>query len=356
MEELLIDFKIFKEKRVLVTGHSGFKGSWLLSTLVMAGASVRGLSLPPKEHSHFESLGFLRTHGTNDFIDIRDFLRVQSAISDFNPEIIFHLAAQALVRESFSSPRDTFEVNVMGGVNLVEAARSADALRAIIFITSDKVYENLEWAWGYRENDRLGGVDPYSASKAAVELAVSSYSRSIPDFAGIPIVTTRAGNVIGGGDWSEGRLVPDVVRSVISQSPLAIRNPESTRPWQHVLEPISGYLLLAQRILEGERVSDSYNFGPDISEATSVIGLASGLLDILEGPPLEVTPDTENLHEAKLLQLNCDRAKVELGWSPRVRLYETIELTGEWYKNYMADSRSEPLTRNQISSYFKELS
>jgi CDP-glucose 4,6-dehydratase len=351
----LIDFRVFRGKRILLTGHSGFKGSWLLAILEQAGATVRGLSLPPLKGSHFEDLGYLETHGGSEFFDIREFATVKKTISDFNPEVIFHLAAQPLVRESFRSTRETFEVNVMGGVNILEAARDAVDLRAIVFITSDKAYENLEWEWGYRENDQLGGVDPYSASKGAVEIVVAAYRRSVLTDPKLQLSTVRAGNVIGGGDWSKDRLVPDIVRSVMESTPAVIRNPNSTRPWQHVLEPLSGYLLLAQRMLEGEEVRGSYNFGPDTSESRSVISVARGLLASLGKGDLEIVPDSENLHEAGVLQLNCDRAKFDLGWAPRWDFRETLEMTGTWYKNHMSSPASTTITAQQIKQYFKEL-
>ena len=352
----MIDFKIFRGRRILLTGHSGFKGSWLLAILEQAGATIQGLSLPPLKGSHFESLGYLETHGGSEFFDIREFATVKKTIADFNPEVIFHLAAQPLVRESFRSTRETFEVNVMGGVNILEAARDAVDLRAIVFITSDKAYENLEWEWGYRENDQLGGVDPYSASKGAVEIVASAYRRSVLTDPKLQISTARAGNVIGGGDWSKDRLVPDIVRSVMGSIPVVVRNPDSTRPWQHVLEPLSGYLLLAQRMLQGEEIKDSYNFGPDTSDSHTVLSVATGLLAILGKGELEIVPDSENLHEAGVLQLNCDRAKLDLGWAPRWDFEKTLAMTGDWYKNHMSASPVASITAQQIKEYFKELS
>lgn len=351
----MIDFGLFKGKRVLLTGHTGFKGSWLLAILEIAGADVRGLALPPVGGSHFEKLGLLESHGKQEFLDIRDFASVRKVVTDFNPEVIFHLAAQPLVRDSFKDTRETFEINVMGGVNLLEAAREAKALRAFVFVTSDKAYENAEWVWGYRENDQLGGVDPYSASKGAVELVAASYRRSIKELSEVPIATARAGNVIGGGDWSKDRVVPDIIRSVLSKESVIIRNPESTRPWQHVLEPLSGYLLLAQRMLEGSSIEGAYNFGPDVSEQKTVIQVAQGLIEILGQGGIEIIPDKEKLHEAGLLQLNCDRAKSNLGWSPRLDFSETLNMTGEWYKSAVLSPSPELLTKKQISNYFKEL-
>ena len=352
----MIDLNVFDGKRVLVTGHTGFKGSWLVAILERAGATVKGLSLAPLEGSHFEQLGFPGIHGGDAYCDIRDFSKVSSLIQAFDPEIIFHLAAQPLVRESFVTTRDTFEVNFMGGVNVLESVRTSNSLRAFVFITSDKAYENVEWEWGYRENDRLGGVDPYSASKGAAEIAVSSYARSILHEEPFELATARAGNVIGGGDWAKDRIVPDIVRAIRANQPVVIRNPRSTRPWQHVLEPLSGYLLLAQRMLEGKiEIQDSYNFGPDLSEARTVSDVAEGLINLHGTGSIELVGDTQGLHEASLLQLNCDRAKHGLGWYPRWTFEETLAKTGEWYKKQSEGVTAASLTNGQISDYFKEL-
>jgi CDP-glucose 4,6-dehydratase len=351
----LIDFSVFQGKRILVTGHSGFKGSWLVAILEKAGATVRGLSLPPIQGSHFEILGYMQNHSGGEFIDIRDFAKVEEIVNEFNPEIIFHLAAQPLVRESFLNTRETFEVNLMGGVNILEATRQAQSLKAVVFITSDKAYENVEWEWGYRENDKLGGIDPYSASKGAVEMVVSSYVRSILDNSKVRVVTARAGNVIGGGDWSKDRIVPDIVRAVVSSKKVEIRNPNSTRPWQHVLEPLSGYLLLAQRLIEGSETQDSYNFGPNLTEQKTVLQLAEGLIGIFGRGAIELIPDRERLHEAGLLQLNCERAKKDLGWAPRWDFDETLQMTGDWYRKLIDGKDPSLVTHNQISSFFSEL-
>ena len=351
----MIDFSIFKNKRVLLTGHTGFKGSWLLAILEKSGAKVHGLALPPGDHSHIAKLGFKR--GEEDYIDIRDYQRVETTVGDFDPEIIFHLAAQPIVRQSFLEPRETFETNFMGGVNILEASRKARSLRAIVFITSDKAYENVEWEWGYRENDTLGGRDPYSASKGAVELAVSSYRRSILDTNhDLSVSTARAGNVIGGGDWAADRIVPDIIRSIQSDGVAKIRNPDSTRPWQHVLEPLSGYLLLAQRMIEAEaEILDSYNFGPDVSESKTVLDLAQGIVNAYGKGSIEVPANTLEFHEANLLQLNCERAKQSLGWFPRWGFEKTVSETAGWYEKSSRVSDVRALTDSQILDYFWEL-
>lgn len=352
----MIDFSIFRGRKVLITGHTGFKGSWLLAILEKAGAEVQGISLPPAPNSHFEALGLDARHSGIAFTDIRDYKRISSLISAYEPEIVFHLAAQPLVRESYVSTRDTFEVNFMGGVNLLEIARNVKSIRAFVFVTSDKAYENVEWEWGYRENDRLGGIDPYSASKGAVEIAVSSYSRAVLSSHDLSLATARAGNVIGGGDWSKDRIVPDIMRAILDDKPAQIRNPGSTRPWQHVLEPLSGYLLLAQRMLEKEvPIATSYNFGPDLNSAYTVLELANGLVKICGKGSVAVEPDSAKLHEATLLQLNCDRAKQQLDWSPRWDFDQTLFATGNWYSQFSLGKDVNELTGSQIDSYFKEL-
>ena len=352
----MIDFSTFQGKRILVTGHTGFKGSWLLAILERAGAEVKGLSLPPLRGSHFEQLGFAENNKLNDYVDIRDFNAVSSIVSSFDPQVIFHLAAQPLVKESYVATRETFEVNFMGGVNLLEAVRASNSLKAFIFITSDKAYENLEWEWGYRENDRLGGLDPYSASKGAVEIAVASYTRSILQEMPFKVSTVRAGNVIGGGDWAENRIVPDIVKAIRAGEPVLLRNPKSTRPWQHVLEPLSGYLLLAEKILNGqEEIEDSYNFGPDISETKTVLDVTNKLIEIHGSGVVQISADTSGHHEARLLQLNCERAKLGLNWKPRWNFDETLARTGEWYRKQSEGVHAKALTNGHISEYFKEL-
>lgn len=352
----MIDFSAYRGKRILVTGHTGFKGSWLWEILGLSGAELRGLSLPPQDRSHYVSLGLSAEDDSHSLIDIRDFSAVKNHIVEFDPELIFHLAAQPLVRESFSSTRETFEVNFMGGVNLLEAVRSATSLQGVVFITSDKAYENVEWEWGYRETDRLGGIDPYSASKGAVELAVASYSRAILKDQQFQVVTTRAGNVIGGGDWSQDRIVPDVVRAIEQGKPVVLRNPQSTRPWQHVLEPLSGYMLIGAMMLRGVRgLKDAYNFGPDFNSPHSVLGVVEGLISLFGTGSVEINRDVNAVHEANLLHLNCDRAKADLGWNSRWGFERTIEETGRWYRDFLAGSSARELTRGQIKSYFEEL-
>lgn len=348
----MIDFSIFFRKRVLVTGHTGFKGSWLVSVLERAGAQVHGLALEAVPGSLHEQLG--RANNSEQYVDVTNYNAVQSVLMEFRPEVIFHLAAQSLVLESYANPRNTFETNIMGGVNILDAVYKTDSVRALVFVTSDKAYENHEWEWGYRENDTLGGSDPYSASKGAVELVVKAYSKSFTSTA--KIATARAGNVIGGGDWSENRIVPDIIKATRSGNPIVLRNPLATRPWQHVLEPLSGYLLLAQRMLEGDaKVSDTYNFGPETSGNRTVMDLATSLSKKLDGGAIQIEAVDGMVAEAGLLGLNCDRAKKHLGWMPRWDFEQTVEKTGEWYLGQSKGKTAASLTHNQISEYFYEL-
>lgn len=351
----MIDFAAFSGKRVLITGHTGFKGSWLQRVLELAGAEVAGLALPPEELSHFRLFRRPETK-SKDYLDIRNFEAVLSRVSEFRPEIIFHLAAQPLVRESYESPRETFEVNVMGGVNLMEAVRKIDSLIAFVFITSDKAYENVEWEWGYRENDRLGGRDPYSASKGAVEIAVSSYSRAVFHGRDWGLATARAGNVIGGGDFSKDRIVPDIVRSIQAGNAVVLRNPAATRPWQHVLEPISGYLRMAEKMVQGrEGMSDSYNFGPISAAPRTVFEVAEKVVEVIGSGSVVSAHDPQAPHEAGLLGLNCERALGELNWSPRWGFDETILKTASWYKSWLNGEDATEITDRQIFEYFWEL-
>ncbi len=348
----MIDFSIFKGKRILVTGHTGFKGSWLVRILQLAGAEVSGFALPPVEGSHFGALGFGSNPDLNRYFDIRDFESVAATVKSINPDLIFHLAAQPLVRDSFDKTRETFEVNFMGGVNLLESVRNHKNLKGLIFITSDKAYENVEWEWGYRETDTLGGIDPYSASKGAVELAVASYRRSLIK-GSFYVGTTRAGNVIGGGDWSKDRIVPDIIRSIASGSSVVLRNPDATRPWQHVLEPLSGYLKVAEQVLLGNpNLRPAYNFGPAPSKPKTVKDVAYGLIGLIGRGEVILQPDASGVHEAGLLQLNIDLAISNLGWEPRWDFSQTIERTADWYRAHLNNESIVEVTDSQILSYF----
>jgi CDP-glucose 4,6-dehydratase len=323
----------YRGRRVFITGHTGFKGSWLALWLTKLGATVVGYSLSPdKTPNHWDLLDIKIPQYLKD---IRDSEKVRQAINETHPDIVFHLAAQPLVRRSYLDPLETWSTNVMGTANVLEACRSLPGIRAIIVVTTDKCYENQEWVWGYRENDRLGGHDPYSASKASAELVVSSYRQAFFNQAGSPLLASvRAGNVIGGGDWAEDRLIPDLVRSLEEQKPLQIRAPMSTRPWQHVLESLSGYLLLGQLLLEGHSdKADAWNFGPGTESNLTVLEVLAGLQ--AHWPELAWQPsDTPQLHEAHLLSLDSAKAKRLLGWKPVWNIDKTLDETASWYRNY----------------------
>ena len=336
----------YKNKSVLITGHTGFKGSWLALWLNELGANVTGLALKPStDPSHF-SLVSLENYITHVEGDIRDSSIVERAFEKSKPEIVFHLAAQALVRDSYDDPKGTFDTNIGGTVNILEAVRHSPNVKAIVVVTSDKCYENREWVWGYRENDPMGGHDPYSASKGAVEIVCSAYNRSYfaKDDRGLSkgFATARAGNVIGGGDWAKDRIIPDCVRALSKGNPIVIRNPDAIRPWQHVLDPLSGYLLLAMRIHDNpKRFSGAWNLGPLQSGQIRVMELAEKFVNAWGNGSIE-TPvsQTKNLHEAHLLKLCIDKAVHELGWKPLLDSRSAIEWTVEWYKAWHQNKAS----------------
>jgi CDP-glucose 4,6-dehydratase len=338
----------YRGLRVLVTGHTGFKGSWLSLWLQELGAEVAGVALAPDtEPNHWRLLGLdIPDHR----LDIRDAEGLTRIVAEFRPEVIFHLAAQPLVRRSYRDPLETWSTNVMGTVNLLDAARRAGGVKAIIAITTDKCYENREWPWGYRENDALGGHDPYSASKAAAEIAAASYRKAFFHGDGAPLLATaRAGNVIGGGDWSEDRLIPDLVRAVAANCSLEIRSPQATRPWQHVLESLSGYLLLGQNLLEGRKeFGAAWNFGPEPDGNRSVAEVLSRMG--AHWPELAWhTTALPQPHEANLLYLDSAKARSRLGWQPIWPLPEALAATAAWYRRYLVEGRVS--SHEQLSAY-----
>ncbi len=347
--------EMFRGKRVLVTGHTGFKGSWLTLLLNELGAEVMGYALGPESvDGHFVRLG-LQKQIRHVIGDVRDFNRMGAEVATFQPDIVFHLAAQALVRPSYVDPKTTFDVNVGGGLNLLEVVRTCESVRALVFITSDKCYENLEWVWGYRETDAMGGHDPYSASKGAAELVFSSYLRSFfadrPDFGA---ATARAGNVIGGGDWASNRIVPDCIRALQSGQPISIRSPRATRPWQHVLEPLSGYLKLAANLYtQGHRFDGAWNFGPQVGDVRNVLDVANAIASQFGDGRVVVDEPLNMPHEAGLLQLNSDKARQLLRWDTRWDFDQTMAMTGGWYKSVLVDGRpADTVSRDQISQYY----
>lgn len=346
----------FKGKRVLVTGHTGFKGTWLSIWLRQLGAEVIGLSLDPKEGLNLYDLSGIASDIKDHRGDIRDKDTVLALFKAEQPEIVFHLAAQALVIDGYHDPLYTFETNTLGTANILEAIRQTDSVHTSVIITTDKVYENKEWHWGYRENDPLGGYDPYSASKGAAEIVAGSYLRSFfnpdqYDKHGKSIATARAGNVIGGGDWSANRIIPDCIRAFEEGKAVHLRNPASTRPWQHVLEPLGGYLQLAHRMMEQPTAfCGAWNFGPDYSSIRNVGQLVSELIKQMGRGSMTRADQPDGHHEAKTLSLDISKALFQLEWQPRLDFDSTIAWTADWYKSYQSTDIKK-LCEQQINAY-----
>jgi CDP-glucose 4,6-dehydratase len=355
MEDLVMFSDVFRGRRVLVTGHTGFKGAWLSEWLLGLGAEVTGIALAcDTSPALFEVLGLAHRIASHQLIDVRDPQVLAQAVARARPEVVFHLAAQPLVRLSYREPAATWATNVQGTVNLLEAVRSVSSVRACVVVTSDKCYENREQVWGYRETDAMGGHDPYSASKGAAELAVASWRCSFfHDPNGCRLASGRAGNVIGGGDWSKDRIVVDFVTSIIAGRPLALRNPRATRPWQHVLEPLSGYLHLAARLFTkgGERFADSWNFGPADTSVTTVEHLSRLLVAAWGAGDIEILGNAGQPHEAGLLKLDVSKANTSLGWQGIWGVERTVRETVTWYQAHLTDSDVRSLTRQQIAAY-----
>ena len=345
----MVTGEFWRGRRVLVTGHTGFKGSWLSTWLVQLGSKVSGVALEPyTEPAMFNVLG-LDKHIDSHIADIRDAAAVAKVVQDCQPEIIIHMAAQALVRESYSTPVETFDTNVMGTAHVLEAARHAKNLNAVVVVTSDKCYENREWVWGYRESDAMGGHDPYSASKGCAELVTASYRKS---FGGdVAIASARAGNVIGGGDWADDRLIPDIVRAIAASDVVQIRSPGAIRPWQHVLEPLSGYLLLAERLCTGgAEYADAWNFGPAIGDTQPVEALVERLSRNFDALEWKVD-EGEHPHEAHFLKLDISKAVSELGYRPRLSLDIALDWTAEWYQAHLDGQDMLAVTQRQIDEF-----
>ncbi|WP_222845050.1 CDP-glucose 4,6-dehydratase [Candidatus Methylopumilus rimovensis] len=348
-------FNVFKGRRVFITGHTGFKGSWLAYMLHRVGADVTGFSLSASREKNNFSLLALDKKVNHIIGDVRDFSHLNESLTKFQPEFVFHLAAQALVRTSYSDPVDTFSTNIQGSINLLESVRQSNSVRSLVYITSDKCYENVEWIWGYRENDPLGGRDPYSASKAAAEIVFSSYEKSFFNSnPKIGVASARAGNVIGGGDWALDRIIPDCVRAIESDTTIFLRNPFSTRPWQHVLEPLSGYLTLAFNLYHNpKKYSGAWNFGPSTQEIKTVKDVADIMVKHIGKGRVEILNSANNIHEANLLQLNCDKAHQLLNWYPRWTVGETLDATAIWYKSVLNGGDAEEITISQLNAYFR---
>ena len=341
----------YSGRRILITGHTGFKGSWLAYWLQQLGADVVGIALPPEQEPNHWNLLKLKIEEHQH--DIRDAEGLARLVKRARPDAIFHLAAQSLVRRSYREPLQTWSTNVLGTAALLEACRDVDALKAVVVVTTDKCYENVEQVRGYTENDRLGGHDPYSASKAGAELVVASYRRSFFSQGDVPLIATaRAGNVIGGGDWAEDRLIPDLARAQASKSELEVRSPLSTRPWQHVLEPLSGYLLLGQKLLQGnDRFAQAWNFGPDAEGNLRVVDLLELMRTVWPSLAWRQTTSAQP-HEAALLQLDIGKARRELSWCPVWTLDEGVRATAQWYEQYLSSGAL--LTNSQLDNYLAD--
>jgi len=347
---MLVSGSPWAGRRVLITGHTGFKGGWLSLWLHALGAEVTGFALPAVDHSFFEEvrLGELVKHIEGD---VRDFEAVRAAVRDSRPEIVFHLAAQPLVRLSYDQPVETYATNVMGTVHVLEACRNADGLLGVVCVTSDKCYENREQNEPYREDDAMGGYDPYSSSKGAAELVVSAYRRSFFG-KGALIASTRAGNVIGGGDWAEDRLVPDIIRALLAGTPPVIRNPDSIRPWQHVLDALSGYLLVAERLLHGgKEAACGWNFGPADDDTQPVGWIVEQMLGEWGGCNGWEKPSGSQPHEATLLKLDSSKARAELGWRPKLPLEDALRKVVEWHLQVATGADPRTVSLKQLSDY-----
>ena len=351
----------FKGKKVFLTGHTGFKGAWMLKTLSLLGAEIKGYALEPRTPNDLFHLIEGEKLCESVIADLRDKKRLESEIVDFQPDFIFHLAAQPLVRLSYEIPAETFEVNVIGTANVLDGVQLLLKKCSVVLITTDKVYYNNEWIYPYRENDRLGGYDPYSASKACAELLIDSYRNSFFNTKDYDnhlkgIAVARAGNVIGGGDWSKDRLIPDIVRSLMANRPVVIRNPNAVRPWQHVLEPVIGYLSLGMH-LENDPIefTQAYNFGPQSEDALSVEEMVKAAIDSWGTGEYQIEQEANQPHEAGLLKLDISKVKSDLNWAPKMNAKETVKFTLDWYnifntkKNYIAD-----FTLNQIKIFLNE--
>lgn len=353
--EVVVNENFWKGRRVFLTGHTGFKGSWLAMWLAQMGAEVTGLSLPAEDVSLFRQArvadGLTHIEG-----DIRDLATVEDAITRARPEILFHLAAQPLVRLSYDIPVETFATNVQGTAHVLDACRRAPDLKAVVCVTSDKCYENREWVWPYRESDPMGGYDPYSASKGAAELVIAAYRRSYFGKAGGPLLASvRAGNVIGGGDWAADRLIPDIIRALVSNEAPFIRSPASIRPWQHVLEALGGYLIIAQHLAEGrDWAATSWNFGPADDDTQPVDWIADRICEAWGGPHWR-TEQQNQPHEAKILKLDCSKARSELGWRPALRLREALDYIVRWHRHVADGGDAAQVSLEQLTAYRKQL-
>lgn len=350
---------LFKNRKVLITGNTGFKGSWLSLLLHQLGAEVYGYALEPPTNPSLYNEAHLDEIVKSTIGDIRDFQKLKATIDQIKPEIIIHMAAQPLVRASYKDPIETYSTNVMGTVNLFEAVRQSSGVKVLINVTTDKCYENREWHWGYRENEPMGGYDPYSNSKGCSELVTSSFRNSFfnpkeYNKHGVALASARAGNVIGGGDWADDRLIPDFIRAIANGEELSIRSPYAIRPWQHVLEPLNGYLTLAAKLYEeGPRFAEAWNFGPDDNDAQNVEWITKMICEYWgENASYQIDTNPQP-HEANYLKLDCSKAKAELEWYPKWNIQKTLNSIVEWNKAWLAGENLRQICFEQINDYFK---
>ncbi|RUM91452.1 MAG: CDP-glucose 4,6-dehydratase [Thiomicrospira sp.] len=351
----MVDQDFWRGKRVFLTGHTGFKGSWLSLWLHSMGAIVRGYALsPPTSPNLFDEAG-VQNVVDSQIGDVRDLTHLSESLTTFNPEILIHMAAQPLVRLSYQKPLETYDVNVMGTAKVLEAARNCPNLKSIVSVTTDKCYENKEWVWGYREDEAMGGYDPYSSSKGCAELVTSAYRRSFLQEKGIGLASARAGNVIGGGDWADDRLIPDILRAFESKQPVIVRNPASTRPWQHVLEPLSGYLVLAQKLYEQpDSYAEGWNFGPNDEDARPVDWILNHMVEKWPGSQWQLD-ESAHPHEAGYLKLDISKAKARLEWLPTWHLEHTLEKIVKWHQAWLDKQDMQVICLEEINEYMRDM-
>lgn len=351
----MIDIEFWKNKRVFLTGHTGFKGSWLSLWLNSLGASVKGYSLEPPTTPSLFVEARVAEKIDSETGDIRDLEKLQKSMTEFNPDILIHMAAQPLVRLSYDLPIETYEVNVIGTAKVLEVARNCSNIKSIVSVTTDKCYENKEWEWGYRENEPMGGHDPYSSSKGCAELVTSAYRRSFMQDRGIGLATARAGNVIGGGDWADDRLIPDILRAFEKKQPVIVRNPKATRPWQHVLEPLSGYLILAQKLFDApQQYAEGWNFGPNDNDVKPVDWILGSMVEKWEGSNWRLDQNSHP-HEAGFLKLDISKAKSKLNWFPVWHLDHTLEKIISWQQAWLSKADIQVTCLAEIDEYMRDM-
>lgn len=354
VEGVVVNAAFWQGKRVLLTGHTGFKGSWLSLWLQSMGAHVVGYALAPPTHPSLFEVANVEKGMASIIGDIRDLPKLQAIFTEHNPEIVIHMAAQPLVRYSYQNPVETYATNVMGTVHVLEAVRNTPSVKAVVNVTTDKCYENKEWVWGYREDEPMGGHDPYSNSKGCAELVTSAYRRSFLQAKGVALASARAGNVIGGGDWAADRLIPDILQAFEANQPVIIRNPYATRPWQHVLEPLSGYLTLAERLYtDGAAFAEGWNFGPKEDDARPVQWIVEHLASLWGQGATWQQDDNTHPHEANYLKLDISKVRAKLGWEPLWNLAHSLGQVVEWHKAFIAKQDMRTFTLEQISIYSK---